>query len=235
MKSNAVPFALLLAVMGCGGNTDADSKGAGGGSGGATSGGGSGGATSGGGSGGATSGGGGSGGTTSGGGSGGTSTGGAAGSDAGACGTCSTPLDCTLVPSNCCICGMPELGDYLASNKALADTCGCGGPVCQCASGINPNLAATCASGVCEGFDVRAVEGFSGCQDDSDCTLRIGLDCCETCAGSSADLVAVNVDQSELSKALCGAAPPPCPPCVPTYPANAKAACASGHCQVVAP
>lgn len=96
----------------------------------------------------------------------------------------------------------------------------------------NPNLAATCEAGTCKGFDVRQEE-YSACNTEQDCTLRIGLGCCEACQGGEFNLVAVNVNQTALTAAMCGNEPVGCPDCAPQYPANKKASCISGQCQVV--
>ena len=147
---------------------------------------------------------------------------------------CSEPTECLLVTQDCCLCGMPELKDYQAVNSKYEAQCSCGGPICDCMSGNNANLAATCRNSACEGFDVRKVEAFSGCTKDDDCTLRMGLDCCEGCGSSAADLVAVaKTGGPALMKAVCPGGPIGCPACAPQYPDNKKAACVSKHCQVV--
>ena len=166
-------------------------------------------------------------------------TGGAAGMGgaAGVCGSdakaCAEPADCMLAEASCCVCGMPELGDYVAANAKYASECMCQGPACGCASMLNPNLAATCNAGSCQGFDVRQLDALSGCQTDTDCTLRMGLDCCEACAGSEWELVAVRTDAGpKLSPMLCGSGPVGCPGCIPQYPAGKTAVCIANHCQV---
>jgi hypothetical protein len=235
-RSTCAILALLFAA-GCGGSTGSGSApdaavGGGAGTGGAT--GGSGGTATGGSGGTAT---GGSGGTATGG-SGGTATGGSAGVDAGLCGpdakTCAQPGDCVLTESSCCVCGQAELTDYVAVNQAHTSECACQGPVCGCATMLNPNLAATCNAGSCAGFDVRQVDALSACTGDADCTLRIGLDCCEGCQSNGYDLVAVSIDSGgALSQALCDSGGVGCPDCAPQYPANKKAACVANHCAVV--
>ena len=57
----------------------------------------------------------------------------------------------------------------------------------------NPNLAATCSAGTCQGFDVSKEDVYSACQSDTDCRLRVGLGCCEGCQSTGYDLVAINV------------------------------------------
>ncbi len=217
----------VLGAIGCGGSSTSDNAAGGSaGTGASSSGGTSSGGTS---SGGTSSGGTSSGGTAGGGGA----TGGAAG--AGQCGpqakSCGDPSDCVLSTPNCCLCGMPELTDYEAINSSFTQECGCSGSLCQCAMAMNPNLAATCNAGTCEGFDVRQ-SSYSACTADTDCSLRFGLECCEACQGGEFNLVAVN-NQGGLSQAVCGSDPVACPDCAPQYPANKKAACVANHCQVV--
>lgn len=213
-------FLCLILAVGCGGSSTSDNGAGGTSSGGAGASGGSGGST------------GGSGGSTGG-------SGGATGGTAGAntCGpeakTCSQPSDCVLNTPSCCLCGLPELSDFEAINSSFTQACSCQGPACGCATMENPNLAATCSAGSCAGFDVRLEDEYSGCTTEADCTLRIGLGCCEACQGGDFNLVAVNVNQGPLSAALCGDSPVGCPDCAPQYPANKKAACLDNHCQVV--
>jgi hypothetical protein len=145
---------------------------------------------------------------------------------------CAEPADCVLNTPSCCVCGMPELSDFEAINKAFTQQCACQGPACGCATMLNPNLAATCTASKCEAFDVRKVAAYSGCQSDTDCTLRMGLDCCESCQSNEWGLVAVKTDGAALMKALCGSGPVACPACSPVYPANKKAACIANQCQV---
>ncbi len=222
-----VPFFGVVVAIGCGGSSTSDNNAGGSGGSGATS------------SGGTSSGGTSSGGTSSGG----TSSGGSAGSGGGAAGAnqcggpgskgCTEPSDCVLATDNCCLCGVPEITDYQAINSQFTGQCTCTGPACGCASAENPNLAATCNTGSCEGFDVRQVDAYSGCTTETDCSLRLGIGCCEACTGGEYNLIAVKSDQSALTQALCGSAGANCPDCAPQYPANKKAACVDNHCQVV--
>lgn len=208
----------------CGGQSSQDGAGgaAGGGSGG---GGGSVAGSGGGGTGGGTAG---TGGATSGGGGG----GGDACSDP-KLKSCQAPGECVLTTNDCCLCGMPELESFVAMNQQHAGACSCAGPICDCASATNPNLAASCEGGTCVAWDVRKRDDYAACKVDADCRLRAGLDCCEPCLGSPELLVAVRTDsESKLKAAFC-APDAACSKCMVQYPPDAKAVCSAGHCQVL--
>jgi hypothetical protein len=75
---------------------------------------------------------------------------------------------------------------------------------------------------------------LSQCKSDTDCSLRMGLACCEACDGGSGDVVAINRDQGELLRQLaCGNELIGCPKCAPLYPDGAEAVCTAGQCEVV--
>jgi hypothetical protein len=138
-----------------------------------------------------------------------------------------------LATDNCCLCGTPEIGDYQAINQSHLTECTCTGPACGCATAENPHLAASCENGQCVGWDVRNTAKYSACTGDTECKLRDGLGCCESCQGSEWGLVAIRSDaESALLQAVC-APNTPCDACVPTYPPNAQAKCVGGFCQVV--
>lgn len=146
--------------------------------------------------------------------------------------TCNGPGQCVLATPNCCLCGVPQLTDYVAMNQASAGQCDCGGPICDCAMMMNPNLAASCEGGACVAWDVRQEDAWSSCKDDLDCRLRDGLGCCETCAPVAEHLVAVRVDSEAALKGKMCASGSGCPKCMIQYPDNAKAVCSAGRCQV---
>lgn len=230
MKTTVIAVAFLLGA--CGGQSAADSTGGSAGVSG-TGGGSSGGA------GGSSAGAGGSGASSGAGGVAGAGASAGAGGSAGdACNDpslklCNGPGQCALTTSDCCLCGMPEITDYVAMNQASAAKCDCGGPVCDCASAPNPNLAASCESGTCAAWDVRQRKDYAGCADDTDCRLRNGLDCCEGCQASNYSVVAVRKDaESALKAALCegGSA---CSKCMVQYPSTVTAVCNAGSCQVM--
>ncbi|GMV13859.1 MAG: hypothetical protein AMXMBFR56_20830 [Polyangiaceae bacterium] len=147
--------------------------------------------------------------------------------------TCNGPGQCVLATSDCCLCGVPELTDYVAMNQASAGQCNCQGPICDCAMMMNPNLAASCESGQCAAWDVRLREDYAGCKLDSDCSLRDGLGCCEGCGPIAEQLVAVRTDsEAALKQAMCEPNSA-CSKCMIQYPPNATALCNAGRCQVV--
>ena len=90
---------------------------------------------------------------------------------------------------------------------------------------------AVCRAWQCVPIDVRD-EGVSDCQDPSDCHLRAGVGCCESCAGTESELVAVS-DTMLLSDLVCSDNASPCLPCAPTYPPEYTATCDGGRCQLI--
>lgn len=170
-----------------------------------------------------------------GGGSGGSS--GSAGSGA-TCGApawkaCTGPMQCVLATDDCCLCGMPELQDFEAIHQNHASKCTCDGPVCGCATALNPNLAASCENGQCVAWDVRTTAKYSACTDDTQCKLRMGLECCESCQGGEWGLVAIRSDSESALVAAACAPNTGCDDCVPAYPPDAHARCVAGFCSVV--
>lgn len=154
-------------------------------------------------------------------------------------GACEHSYECVLrVPGCCGVCGQPTLADVEPINDAMsADffeaTCDEEEPICpDCAEMANPNLFAFCEAGQCAEADVMT-EAWNQCQINEDCVLRVGTDCCESCTlGSYDDLIAVPVGSSGLGERVCDDEPAPCPPCAPTYPAEAAAICDNGACRV---
>lgn len=204
----------LLVIAGCGDTSRDETSGAGGGGGGGSSSG-PGGAT----------------------GTGGSSATGGGGLPAGctdpAARACAGPGECVLTSPDCCLCGMPELDDMVALNANSVSGCVCEGPVCDCATQLNPNLAASCEGGMCQAWDVRQQDAYSSCTTSADCRLRDGLGCCEGCTGAEWNLVAIRVDSAPLlTAAMCGPNAA-CRDCAPQYPANVAAECLDGHCAVV--
>src|SRR5262249_14612110 len=114
--------------------------------------------------------------------------------------TCTGPGECVLATSDCCLCGQPELGDYVAMSSDKAAACTCTGPACGCATMDNPNRAATCEDGTCAAWDVRKEDAYSACKTPDDCRLRLGLACCEPCGGADYEVVAIRGDAESLLK-----------------------------------
>ncbi len=149
---------------------------------------------------------------------------------------CTGPGQCTLVPTNCCgTCETdPPLSDFLAINAGLQqqyleETCaGVGCPSCY--SPLPGHYAAVCRKGECVALDIREDPDFTSCDQPSDCTLRWGSSCCESCTPELSNLVAVRVGKVERNQ--CGQAS--CPDCAtPEYPHAARAVCDNRVCRLV--
>jgi len=228
MRLGTTLAALVVALTGCGGSTSTDGTpgGGSGGSGNVSGSGGSGNASGSGGTGGSAA----TGGSGNAGGSGGTGLGGSASWTA-----CDQPGTCLLAPTNCCgYCGPAPLSGYLAvnekhyqdvQNQLCADPMACP----DCISYEEPNYLALCRVDQCAAVDLRT-DILSACADDTDCRLRWGTSCCESCGGSS--LVAYN-QKANLESEVCQPFGGACPPCMPPpYPSTASAVCEAGHCKV---
>jgi hypothetical protein len=153
---------------------------------------------------------------------------------------CTAPGQCELAAKGCCgTCGTPQVTDVNAVNRSQeqayqADNCPVQPPCAECASQINPDLAAFCVGDTCKPIDVRG-DDVSACATDADCRLRYS-DCCESCATASPDLV-IALSQSGASVYTSQVCAPSqaCDKCLAIYPSSVKAVCAaSKHC-VVAP
>ena len=154
---------------------------------------------------------------------------------------CQGPGWCEKQYNGCCYpCGEEKIEDFTAVNTDPAQVaafraaqCADPAPPCPgCMSKLNPNLAAVCRAQKCGMVDVRTDE-MSACTSDADCMLRYS-DCCEPCGAGTPDmLIALNAGQlgSYLGQ-VCGPMDGGCPPCVPSYPPDYVAFCASGHCRV---
>jgi len=156
--------------------------------------------------------------------------------------SCSGAGQCVLAWPGCCSgCTKPELDDLVAIHRdqggAFFDAeCpnpqGC--PLCEACP--NGNLFAFCDDGTCRGADLRQ-HPASECSVASDCVLRAGTGCCETCDSidiSCGGLVAIHKDKrDQLTSLVCEQNNAACPPCAPNYPANAFADCNNGRCEVV--
>jgi hypothetical protein len=96
----------------------------------------------------------------------------------------------------------------------------------------NPNYLAVCRQNHCVAVDLRK-DALSECNAPSDCQLRWGSGCCESCGAQDFELVAVSTKKN-LEGDVCPLNGGACPPCVPQpYPAEAMADCVAGHCEVL--
>lgn len=150
---------------------------------------------------------------------------------------CDGPGQCLLVPSNCCgYCSQPELGDFLAINSDHESSFygeRCGGSIeCpSCVTLMPGNFTALCRGpGRCQAVNVYDDDALVGCDAAEDCRLRWGAGCCEACAPTPDQLIAVKVNAVE--QAQCGGGPCPGCPTAP-YPNDASAACIDHKCSVV--
>lgn len=154
---------------------------------------------------------------------------------------CARSGECALAPRTCCgVCGQPAIGDMVGlrwdrTEAYRSSVCGGGGPVpCPaCAAMENPHLTATCRAGTCAAIDVRTDE-TSACTNDADCMLRYGTGCCEPCGEASATRLTAFRKDAFAAVVRCLPNEGACPPCVATYPLNARAACnaQTKHCEV---
>ncbi|MBW2453854.1 MAG: hypothetical protein JRI68_05065 [Deltaproteobacteria bacterium] len=149
---------------------------------------------------------------------------------------CTDSLECELVSETCCgVCGMPSLEDMVALHEddveahfqdVCAEPIGCP----DCPSAPNPHLFAYCDAGLCKGAAVTD-DPQGSCQDNTDCKLRMGLDCCE--CGSQGPITAIPVAyEPKLQELVCDG-DYGCPECAPVYPSGAEAWCEQGECIVI--
>lgn len=150
---------------------------------------------------------------------------------------CQLPSDCVVRAASCCgQCGAATRDDIVALNKDQASayqsaTCGdsWGCPACYMVQ--DSRLVATCEPTQCKVVDL-AKHASTSCTDDGDCRIRTNA-CCE-CGGpvDQAHIIAINSSkEADFAAVACdpGAG---CPECAPSYPAEAKAVCNGGHCEV---
>jgi Kunitz-type protease inhibitor 1 len=154
---------------------------------------------------------------------------------------CDAPSACALASSDCCgPCEPVAFSSMVALNQQQAadfhDLLGCNVACEMCEPTQEPRvlpwLFASCVDDHCVAFDAREHD-VTQCSKPADCRLRYGMHCCEPCAADPADLIALS-GAVDLDALLCGAESG-CPPCVPTYPADAGVDCVSGRCVPVLP
>jgi hypothetical protein len=145
---------------------------------------------------------------------------------------CEIAMDCTVVPTVCCLCGEVARADLLAARRDSAEEIlqsNCGAIGCECEAAAPPWAGATCIQGRCVVVDVRETE-YTECSLSTDCVLRRGLDCCENCASDGSDVIAVRKDR-DIGALTCGALVD-CAACstelLPAY----DAVCREGRCSV---
>lgn len=146
---------------------------------------------------------------------------------------CGVPGDCTIAANTCCgVCGMPELKDVDAVNKAAGQAhfqavCPEPGPCPACATMQNPDLMAACAlgQGKCIALEISK-SSFASCSKDEDCLLRTPQ-CCACGALAKEQLVAINQGLNAAFMSELGCDQVDCAPCVdpPDPPAGVKAVC----------
>ncbi len=150
--------------------------------------------------------------------------------------TCGGPGQCILVPSNCCgYCSEPVLDGFLAINYKLESTYfgeRCATIDCpSCITSMPGNFTAVCRAGTCTAVDVYDEDSLTGCERNEDCQLRWGAGCCEGCAPSPDQLIAVK--HNAIEQTQCGEGTP-CPACPGApYPAEASAECINKKCSIV--
>jgi hypothetical protein len=154
---------------------------------------------------------------------------------------CTRPTDCSLASVACCGGCEPVTAEALVAlnRNHLADYNtfkGCDGLSCGACADVSPMdrtsqyFVATCASGQCTVVDIRETD-LVACKDYTECTLRVGAECCERCSSDSVVALSTNAKLGDL---VCGSDAPSCPPCVPTIPPGFAASCNTGKCTVTA-
>lgn len=155
--------------------------------------------------------------------------------------SCDLPTNCALEFAACCgVCEPASLDQYQAVSSDFASavraerdqSCSmidCG--ACAPGESVSQNFASVCEDKHCVAIDVRERDELSACEQDTDCHLRLGLGCCEGCAGDD-DWVAVN-GGTGVFDTLCGGVAIPCPACAVEEPLDLVARCVEGTCQAV--
>lgn len=148
---------------------------------------------------------------------------------------CVEPADCVVRPRGCCgICGPATADDLLSVNAMYVnEVVGCALLPCDpCAAPEKDslgNFVADCVEKKCTLLDLRTTP-LTACQNDSDCHLRNGSDCCPSC-GNTSSVIALS-DERGLTELVCPSEDYGCPDCAALPPPNAVAICQEAHCQV---
>jgi hypothetical protein len=152
---------------------------------------------------------------------------------------CDKSVDCQLIAPECCRACEPATWESFASiNRRYAadyekvnacdrvDCAAC--PEVDELRRTSQYFIAGCNAGHCAVIDIR-LSGYTECRANSDCSLRVGANCCEGCAAQG--LVAIS-RRAEFTEFVCGNEPVGCPACAPQIPARFAATCSAGRCQV---
>jgi hypothetical protein len=167
---------------------------------------------------------------------------------------CKVPSDCVVAGTGCCgICDSANitLNDLIAYNRQYAGFLQCGLALDVAAGGSASSGAAApiacapcplppagtgtlqyfvpdCVAGQCVVEDLRT-SPVTACKTSSECKLRHGTGCCESCSGGN--VVSVRNDGS-FEKLVCGDGPVGCLACVPEPISGAAPYCLDGRCSV---
>lgn len=149
---------------------------------------------------------------------------------------CTRASDCAVTGAGCCgACDGPNITkhDLIAFNVNSGAGFSC--PDIECAPcavpepgyGTLSNFIADCVNQQCTVVDIRETS-LTACKADTDCRVRNGNRCCESCGGF--DLIAVRSDGS-FEERVCGSELIGCAACVPNVAPNVTARCEpGGHC-----
>ena len=154
--------------------------------------------------------------------------------DPGGLGHCRGASDCVVQSLSCCGgCEPVKVEDLRAISRNYANVNTCPGVACGAcppydAEPERPYYGARCTNQQCELFDVRNTE-LVHCENDADCVLREGLECCE-CA-TAGPWVALTAQRVSTLNFL-GCAPGSCPMCIHTPAEGLRASCDGGRCAV---
>jgi len=150
---------------------------------------------------------------------------------------CDAARDCAWAVPGCCGgCEPVDPATGVALNRSRADAvAGCApGVLCgacedvQELERVGQYLIPSCVNHTCTISDIRKLPATE-CEEDSDCTLRAGSNCCEGCG--SPGLIAVS--SYDWVNELCPLVLLPCPECEPVIPDNFVAECNRNRCVVV--
>jgi len=156
--------------------------------------------------------------------------------------SCRQTSDCVVATSSCCgVCDSSSFSehDVIAFNQKYQDRFECaiplklptpggdqGCPACAAVpDGKQKYFLPYCDGDLCAVMNLQTSD-LTACVSDSDCRLRRGSDCCESC--STSELLSVRSDGSFESYA-CSGGPVACEACVPQA-TDAIPFCANGHC-----